>query len=60
MVAATFVSNLLAPEPAASMAQERARRLSDPAEMHQILEGTPGKAPADFGPLYQLLKETRC
>lgn len=55
MVAATFVSNLPAPEPAASMAQERARAAFDPAEMHQILEGTPEKAQQILG-LYQLLE----
>lgn len=56
MVAAkTLVSSSPGPDPAALMAQERARATFDPEDMHKVIEGTPEKA-AKIMELYQLLE----
>lgn len=51
----SLVSTTAGPDPAALMAEERARALFDPTDMHNIVEGTPDKA-TKIMELYQLLE----
>lgn len=51
----SLVSTSPGPDPAALMAEERARALFDPSDMHNVVEGTPEKA-TKILELYQLLE----
>lgn len=51
----SLVANLPGPNPAALIAEERARAQFDPSDMYNVLEGTPAKA-AKILELYQLLE----